>query len=306
MQNLQKQNTSIWMRTALAVAKTGSPAKGAESLRVSIATVYRHLDALEQTLGVQLFDRQPSGWSLRVEAGPLLHVGQEIERLLADAEKHILEAAATSAKTLNVGVSEDFAARYVAPRLPAFRAACGDIRVNLIVSSEFADLLHGEADVAIRPHREPGDVLIGHRVGRIAHAFYASESFLARMGYPPSLAEAGAHDFCGYGGSLGSYTAALWFDENVDSSRIVARFGSTGALTGAVAAGLGIGLLPCYVGDSIPELTPILPASTGLPVDIWIVTAAANRSRPSIKAFMTFFGAAIRADRNAFRGALYV
>ena len=64
----------------------------------------------------------------------------------------------------------------------------------------------------------------------------------------------------------------------------------------AMAQGVGIGLLPCYIGDTVPGLALVSTIEGGLPVDIWLVTASANKKRSKVQAFFKFF-----ADKNPYR-----
>ena len=56
------------IRTAFQVARIGTVSGAAEILRVHHATVIRHIDALEQRLGVKLFQRHARGYTA-TEAG---------------------------------------------------------------------------------------------------------------------------------------------------------------------------------------------------------------------------------------------
>ena len=291
------------IETALAVARTGSPAGAAREQNLSITTIYRHIDALEGRLGVTLFDRHHGGWVLRDDAQALMAAGQRIERELHFLQQDIRDAAGVTPRRLKIALSEDFATHYVAPRLNAFRKSCVGVCPELVVSSTFADLVQGEADVAIRPHGDPGDTLIGQRVGVMTHALYASRRYIRRKGTLRSIDELACHDVCGYGEALGDYTAAQWLEAAVAGNGFAARFGCTGAMTRAVIEGVGIALLPRYVGDQISTLQRLASPQKGLPVDIWLVTAAVNRKRPLVKSFFAWFARTIRADRALFRGA---
>jgi DNA-binding transcriptional LysR family regulator len=297
--------SSQWMQTVLVVAQSGSPARAAPLLGISTATAYRHIESIEQALGVEVFVKARSGWRLRPEMTVLLDIGRLMQNLLRRAEYELRQGGAAGPGSLRIALSEDLAQHYIVPRLAAFRAASGGIRPDLLVSSAFANLAGGEADVAIRPHRQPGDALVGRRVGRVLHAFYGERRYAPKRGRLPigRLAEL---PVCGFSDALGGYTAAQWIERNVQPSVIVARFGSTGALARAVQEGIGIGLLPCYVGDALPGLRPLLSVEAGLPVDVWIVTARANVRRQMVRAFMNFFAAAFRRDEALLRGRLHI
>jgi len=300
-----QRKISLWMQTAMAVAVSKSPVTSSKQLNLSITTVYRHLNALEQALQFKIFNRGRSGWVLRADADILLTNARKIEMLLTQTESEIRHAAGKEAGTLRIAVSDDFAAYYVTPLLGSFCQRYAEIKPELIISSDFADLPGNQADVAIRPDMDPGDSLVGHRVGRMTHAFYASPEYISSTHHPFITSDLSKHKICGYGLKLKEYTAARWLDKNVCANAIVARFDNTATIAQAVAQGLGIGLLPCFVGDSLPELSPVLNLNDKLPIDIWLVTAAANRKQPKVRAFFEFFAAKVRTDKSVFIGKPY-
>ncbi len=311
MQKQKSQLSCHLMQTTLSVAQTRSPTLSARQLGFSVTTVYRHIDALEHSLGVQVFDRHHSGWSLRAAAYPLLSASEQIEQLLQLARSEIQDAAGVASARLRIAVSQDMATHFVVPHLRAFCQSGALIQPELIVASSFNDLVRGEADVAIRPHGDPGDSLIGRKVCAMSHAFYGSRSYFRRHGRTARGIQSAAHinwtahDICGFGQTLSEYRAAQWLEDNIPTGAITARFDCTSTLARAVSEGVGIGLLPCFVGDRISSLRAFAKIDGGLPIDIWLVTAAANRKRDNVKSFFKFFAASLRAQKALFKGAPY-
>lgn len=305
MQIDQQHKMSLWIQTAVAVAESGSPAIAAKVLSKNITTVYRHLDALEQSLGTKIFNRKNTGWTLLEEASVLLNTGKELEKVLQNAEKELRETLDKTEGVIRIAVSHDFAFHYLAPRLRAFCEKNKGIRLELIVNNQFTDLEKGAADVAIRPDNNPGDSLIGRRVGTMHHAFYASQDYLKRHGEPISITTSD-HSFCGYGQEISDYTAAKWLDNHIDEKHIITRFNDTNVMTNAVISGLGIGLLPCFVGDNTENLQLVLKIEGAIPVDIWLVAAETSRDRSKIKAFFEYFAEIIHRDHDQLMGKPYM
>jgi DNA-binding transcriptional LysR family regulator len=288
------------LQTLLAIAEARGPTAAAVQLGVNVTTVYRRIDQLESGHGAPLFERHRTGWRLLPDAAPLIAAARELERLLQRTAADLHSSQTFAHGTLRIALSEDFAACYVAPRLARFCAAHPGIQPELVVSHRFADLARGEADVAIRPHQKPGDVLVGRRVGRIAHALYAATGYVRANGRPSSLAGIAGHRVCGYGPALADYTTAQWLETGLPGAIICGRFDSTLALAAAAVGGFGIGLLPCFVAEATPSLVRVAEVPDGLPIDIWLVTAAANRTRPKVSAFLSFFAAEIKRDAKVF------
>ncbi|MFV2038021.1 MAG: LysR family transcriptional regulator, partial [Paracoccaceae bacterium] len=71
------------MRTAYQVARAGTVSGAAEVLGVHHATVIRHVDALEQSLGVKLFQRHSRGYTPTEAGQDLLKVAAATDDQLA-------------------------------------------------------------------------------------------------------------------------------------------------------------------------------------------------------------------------------
>ncbi|HRK18410.1 MAG TPA: LysR family transcriptional regulator [Hyphomicrobiaceae bacterium] len=293
------------IETVVAIARHGSPAAAAEALGRNVTTTYRHINALETELGVKLFDRHHGGWKLRPEGRALADAGAELERLLDRALDQARAQARFARGKLRIAVSDDFATAYLATRLKGFIDRFPEIQPDLIVGNTFADLVAGDADVAIRPHRYPGDDLVGQRVAMMNHAFYAAAAYVKSYGKPASTCDLKDHRLIGFGESLSGFTAAEWLTATVGHTVPCAGFGSTMSMTNATASGLGVGLLPCYIADADKSLIPVLPIEGGLGIDIWLVTPEQRKNEPNTRAFFRHFGAVLRADAAMFIGAPY-
>jgi DNA-binding transcriptional LysR family regulator len=134
--------------------------RAAEELFVTQSALSRQVQALEEALGVQLFERRHRALAL-TSAGAAFH--REVAANLA-----AIAAAADRARagerepgvTLTTTVS--FASLWIVPRLPAFRARHPNVEVYVSANDRTVDLARGEVDVAIRYMPEanaPSDAL---------------------------------------------------------------------------------------------------------------------------------------------------
>ncbi len=67
-------------------------------------------------------------------------------------------------------------------------------------------------------------------------------------------------------------------------------------LAAAIAAGAGVGVLPCFLGDRLAGVKRVSTIPVGAPVDIWIVTHSALRDNPVIHSLLRALAAAMRRD----------
>jgi molybdate transport repressor ModE-like protein len=68
------------LRFFLAVARTGSTLAGAKALKVSQTTAARRVAALEEALGLQLFERRQAGYALTPAGEALVAQAEGVER----------------------------------------------------------------------------------------------------------------------------------------------------------------------------------------------------------------------------------
>jgi LysR family glycine cleavage system transcriptional activator len=138
------------IRVFEAAARLGSFTRAAEELGMTQAAVSWQVKALERRLDQPLFRRLPrevvltaAGERLARAAGEAMTALRIAFADLADSGEGVL--AITTVQTL--------ANQWLAPRLGAFQLAHPGVAVRLDTSVRLADLLHGDADVAIRTSR---------------------------------------------------------------------------------------------------------------------------------------------------------
>jgi LysR family glycine cleavage system transcriptional activator len=168
-------------------ARNESYVGAARELSVTPAAVGQQVRALEEWLGLPLFQRARSG-SQRLQPtaeaqAVLADIGAGLD-LLDRALRQLRQRRARS--TITVTASQAFVARWLLPRLEQFTAQHPGVDVRLDVSDRLVDLAHGEADLAIRcgAGRWPGvqaTELMPEEVFPVA-----SPRLLDRMGRPQS------------------------------------------------------------------------------------------------------------------------
>ncbi len=302
---MKRASSLSLLPTLLAIAETRSPLKAAEIAGVSASTMYRHINALEDKVGTKLFDRLPEGWQPTPAGEDAILLAKDVEKSVSDLEARLRIKTTVPQGPLVISVSDDVAARYIAPLLGEFSQRYPAITPAVHASNTFADLARHEADVAIRPSKDPGETLIGRKAGQMLHAIYGARSYLKRHGTPATVAGLAGHAMCDYDQAIKHYDVAHWLESNGHAYKIAARFNTLAAMSAAVQAGLGLAILPCYAGDQLPGVVPVLRVDDGLPLDIWLVAHRSRKRDPNVRAFFEFFAAALQRDAGLFRGTLY-
>lgn len=139
------------LRAFEAAAAHRSFQRAALELSVTPSAISHQVRALEDALGQPLFRRLTRQLALTPAGQRLfddLRMGFDL--LEAGIEK-LRRPAASKAVTLTTNTA--FAARWVLPRMEAFRRACPDVELRLHAGDTPVDLPRGDADIAIRSGR---------------------------------------------------------------------------------------------------------------------------------------------------------
>jgi DNA-binding transcriptional LysR family regulator len=285
----------------LALARARTLAGAAENLGIDLSTVFRRLNAIESRLRVRLFDRSPRGYSLTAAGQRAASAAERIETELLALDRDISGRDQQLSGVLRVTASETFAYA-VLPRLFAqFHSVHPRIRIVLTIDNRVIDLSRREADVALRVRRPTDPDLFGRRLTGIAWAFYGPRDACPALRREGQAFNFSRHTVIGWD-EPARMMVAEWLGANVPADRIGLRANSLVHQLRAVAAGLGIALLPCYLADAEPAVRRISGVLPDLQSELWIVTHEDLRNTARIRAFLSVIGDAVVAERAQFEG----
>jgi DNA-binding transcriptional LysR family regulator len=276
------------------VVETGSFARAAERLDVSVSSVSRLVSDLEAHLDARLLQRTTRRLSL-TEAGRAFH--ERSVQLMADLEEAEQSAGAGTATprgTLRLSCSVTFGALYIAPAIAAMLVRHPELRFDVEMSDRRVDLVDEGFDAAVRIGPVGGDNLVGRRVSSTRLVSCASPAYLARHGEPKTPEDLARHTCLLY-----EYAAQrdVWTFRARDGSERKVRVAgpvhsNSGGFSAALAvAGVGIALEPDFiVGPDVRagHLRPILPAYAPLPSDIHVVYASRRHLSAKVRALSDF------------------
>ena len=244
------------LRFLLALHEAGSLAAAARSLKVDGSTVSRRLSSLECALGAKLFARTPDGLKLNEIGERAVMTAREMNGLARSLEATVAGADQAARGVVRVAVTEGFAP-ILYPGLADLRASHPDLHVEIVVSSERADLSRGDADVAIRLFRETSGDLVVRKAATIGWSLYASRAYIARRG-APTVETIGEHDVVGFEGAAARSPGHRWLEEH-GAKRIVVRAPGVSAAKTAVVSGMGAAVLPCFIASDDEALERLVP-----------------------------------------------
>lgn len=289
------------LRHALAVAEAGSLAGAARVLGVNHTTVLRRVSGLEARMGVRLFERMPTGYAPTAAGEEVLAVARGMEATVAALERRLAGQDLRLSGTLRVATTDTLALTVLMPHLAAFRAAHPGIELEVALSNAMANLTRRDADVAVRPADDPPEALVGRRVADIAYAVYGAAGYLARHA---ELGRLDAHPWVAPDDSLAATVTARWMRRVLSSTVSVAcRLDSLLAVREAARAGLGLALLPCYLGDGASGLGRVgAGPRPEVRSTLWLLTHEDMRRTARVRAFTEFMAHALAGERDLLEG----
>ena len=278
------------VRYFIAVAREGSTLAAARALRTSQTTVARRIAALEEALGVPLFEKRQAGYSLTPAGHELLDRAKQLE-LSAGA---FAEAASAHSRDLSGKVKltteEVYAITLLAPMLRELHERHPEILIELDTSQQVRDLGAGEADISLRSTKEEQQPagLVGRQLCIDDWSLYCSRDYAARHCAPGSLEELKNHPFIGGGGGHLWIHYQAWLQALGLEQQVAMHHTTSGGLLSGVRSGFGIAVLPCIVADADPDLIQCLPPRTQHGRVLWLFTHERCRHTPRVRAVIDF------------------
>ncbi|MCH7777499.1 MAG: LysR family transcriptional regulator [Gemmatimonadetes bacterium] len=260
------------VRAFLVTAEEGSFSAASRALGLTQPTLGRQVAALEDRLGVTLFERLGRSLSLTQSGLELL----EHVRAMGDAAGRIALTASGQSQRIEghvcITATDVLSMHLLPPALKRLRDMAPAIEVEVVASNEVRDLRRREADIAIRHARPEQPDLIAKLLRELSIRLYASTDYLDRLGRPGSLGDLAEADFIGFdrSGRLLTRLNQMGLPLEKDNFRLTSENGAVA--WEMVKHGLGIGVMAEDVADQTPGVECVLPDLDPIPVPVWLVT----------------------------------
>jgi DNA-binding transcriptional LysR family regulator len=293
------------LRFVLALADAGSYAAAGRALRVTHVTIMRQIATLESELGVKLFERGPDGFLPTAAGAEMAACARQIHAGIDELARRLEGKDQKLEGTVRITTTDTLFDDFVTVALANMRATYPDITYSVDLSNNFLDLKRGQADVAIRPSNTPPDTLVGRRVAMAAHAIYATAELARTL---PREVDKRSNEtgipWVGLDSSLGHLASAQWLAQRSPVPKVAVTVNSLKGLEHAVRSGLGLGVMPCYMGDRHSDLTRIGGPIGGLHTEIWVLTHADLKDVLRIKTVTRILANAFKVAEATFDPSL--
>ncbi len=286
-----------------AAAEAGSLTAAGERLGISQSAVSRQIAALEEHLGVSLFQRHARGLVL-TDAGHTLHRSTaDMAAAAATANSALQDQQDTPQGELVVTAPVAFGSTWLVPRLGKFMEAYPDLHLDLRLDDREYDLLKLEAECAIRLWAADKADLIQRKLASVETSLYAAPRYLEKFGTPEMPDDLDHHRIIGFRQEgapsqmqIMNFARQLGRDD-LPPRKAALQVNNVFAMLRSVEAGLGIADVPDYMASVVPGLVKILPDFTGPGFDLYFIYPSDLRRSKRIASFRDFLTSEIEAIR---------
>lgn len=284
------------------IARTGSIRLAADRLGVHQSTVFRRLAALEELLGLSLFDRREEGYLPTAAAEEVIKLALQMEEGLINLGRKLAGQDPRPSGVVRLTTTTTLMQGLLAPMLVKLRKQHPEITLEMRLSDQFLPLDRREADVALRPTNAPDGNLVGRHLADIGVAPYINREQLEGLNLRSPQHNLERLPWITFDDSLSHLPAAHWARRVLPDVTPVMMVNSISAALEATATGLGAAMLPCFLIHPRHDLVQISPPQPENVSQLWLLTHSDLRRVPRIRTVLDFLAGEIAKHRNRLAG----
>lgn len=265
------------LRLIQSVAQHGGLTRAAQAGGPSHATLFRRLRTLEHKLGLRLFERLRAGYVPTRAGAELVELARRMGRELHEVTEGLRGRQAWPGGMLRLSAPDTWMNPLLLPLLASYQVQA-QVQVHVRSSNALLDVMQGETDVALRSGGPPPEPLVGRRLARVEATVYRSRRL---GGVTPDTLD--LHAWVGVDEDLAHLASARWLEAQGLSRQVAMRTNSLVHVQQLVRCGVGLGALPCYLGDADPELRRVFDPPRDWRSELWLLTRVELRQVPRVK-----------------------
>ena len=284
---------ALEMQVFCAVVDKGSFVGAVDALEMSKAAVSRHVNALEERLGVRLLQRTTRRLSLTEEGRVFYQQAREVLALMGEAESAVSSGNHEPAGVLRVNAPVSFGVLHLAPLWTAFLEQNPKIELDISLNDRQVDLVEEGYDVAVRIARLESSSLVGRRFTSTRMRLCAAPSYIkshAPVEVPQDLAEHRVIAYSNFSsGNEWSFTGPD--GEHKVNTRSVIRCNNGDTCRSIALTAGGILLQPSFmVSEDLRrgDLVELLPEYRSVELGIYAVYPTRKHLASKVRAFINF------------------
>ena len=283
------------LRFFLVLARAGTLVNAARQLQVDHTTVSRRIQALEKQMGAALFSRDRHGQQLTEAGRRLWTQAQAMEVAFSAIENQSLAGHSGIAGLVRVGAPEGLGVHVLAAPLAQLAQQHPGLTVDLLALSRLVHLSRREADIVISLERPSRGSVVVTKLCDYGLRLYGATAYLSR--HPPirCKSDLARHGFVSYVDDMLFTRQLLFLESFYRPERFALRSTSIQAQVQAVRAGHGLGILPAFLADGLPELQVLLPDEAFFQRTFWMSIPSEIRHLDRMKLVWDFLRQTVQA-----------
>jgi DNA-binding transcriptional LysR family regulator len=269
-------------RLLLALSRGQSIAGGARILGIDSSTVSRQLSAMERSLGACLVLRGGREFTFTAEGKAAVVAAEELESIVANAARAIRASKTDIDGVVKVSVVPSML-RILMPLLATASARHPKLSIELSAANHTVSLAKGDADIAVRMTQPTEVDLVARRAIEMGFGVFASRAYAARCDLPLTSDALVRHRIIQYAEAMLHLPWFAWIESYSSKGAPVTRADSTEMALGLISSGMGVGVLPCIMGDHAPDLVRVFAEPVAY-ASGWIVYHESARNSARVRA----------------------
>lgn len=280
----------------ISVADSGSFSESARRLGLSQPSVSRHVNALEEHLGIRLLQRTTRQLSL-TEAGQVYYIkARQIQKHVIEASLSIIGFKESPSGLLKIGAPYNFTERKICPHLTEFLQTYPEIKLDIECNDKLQDIVKDQLDLVIRIGSLTDSSYIATLFGKVRMIMCASPGYIEKYGIPKTTTDLQNHNFIVYenynqllltvNGNTEQVTVSGSFKSNIDTVMI-----------SAILQNIGISVLPDMFIDDLIEQGKLVNLMPKVEIEVKHLTInqvfalhSNRKHQPAkVRAFLDFF-----------------
>ena len=282
----------------LAVCRAGTLSGAARVLGQNHSTIFRKINAIEEKTRVRFFERLPDGYVMTEAGETALRYAERIESEVHALSREVLGQDTRLQGKIRVTSPEGMSMKILPELAARFCRLNPEVTIEVAGGHSAFDLSRREADVAIRATGKPPDTSLGRKVCDFRFAIYSSPEYL-KQNKEKSVQE---QQWCLIPATIDWLVPLIWKKKAQAERQIIFSSNATYSVINATAEGMGLTMMPCYMGDGDNRLVRVGEPLEALTIELWVLTHPDLRHTARVKALLSFLYDELKKDADLFEG----
>ena len=286
------------LQTFYILISQGSIASAAKLLNVHPTTVSRHLAELEKQIGARLLKKKDGRYIATTDGESIYNRANQMAKEAWLIERFSENQSDEISGTVRITSIESFVSCCLVGRMRRLRKKYPALSLEFICNDENLSFNKRETDLAIRLKKPTMVNIVTRKLGNIGFALYGKSN--TKRFNKPDLAD--IKDWITYDDDYLHLPEAKWLSSKMKKTEPIIKSSNASVLIAAISSGLGVGVLPCYRGDTEPSLVRLGPTRPVISREAWLLIHTDYRSNPKTCCVIDWVSEVFSKDKNKISG----